>query len=61
MPILRVKNENGEWVEIPALVGPAGPQGPSPERGVDYWTDEDKQKIVDDVLAALPTWTGGSY
>lgn len=30
-------------------------------RGVDYWTDSDKQEIVDDVLAALPTWTGGSY
>lgn len=50
MPILRVKNENGEWAEVPALVGPAGPQGPSPERGVDYWTEADKKEIVDDVL-----------
>lgn len=25
-----------------------------PVRGVDYWTDEDKQSIVDEVLAAMP-------
>lgn len=24
-------------------------------------TDEDKAEIVEDVLAALPTWTGGRY
>lgn len=51
-------------------VGPAGPQGPAgadgadgyaPVRGKDYWTADDKQAIVDDVLAALPTWEGGSY
>lgn len=33
----------------------------SPVRGTDYWTAEDKASIVSDVLAALPTWTGGSY
>lgn len=47
--------------------GPQGPQGPAgadghtPQRGVDYWTTEDQQAIVDDVLVALPTWEGGSY
>lgn len=53
--------------------GAAGPQGPAgapgkdgaaghtPEKGVDYWTAADKSGIVDDVLAALPTWTGGNY
>lgn len=53
--------------------GATGPQGPAgapgkdgaaghtPEKGVDYWTAADKSGIVDDVLAALPTWTGGSY
>lgn len=50
-------------------VGPMGPQGPAgpqgepgkdgkdgytPIRGVDYWTQADKQSIMDDVLAALP-------
>ena len=29
--------------------------------GSDLLTKSDKQEIVDDVLAALPTWTGGSY
>lgn len=41
--------------------GPAGPAGKTPEKGVDYFTDEDKSAIVSDVLAALPTWTGGAY
>ena len=41
--------------------GPAGADGYTPQRGVDYWTAADKQDIVNDVLAALPTWTGGSY
>ena len=25
--IIQVKNQNGEWVNIPAIVGPPGPQG----------------------------------
>lgn len=37
MAILRVKNENGEWIDVPAIVGPAGPageQGPAGKDGV---------------------------
>lgn len=34
--------------------GIQGEKGDPPVRGVDYWTDEDKQEIVDDVLGALP-------
>lgn len=34
--------------------GENGADGHTPERGVDYWTDEDKAEIVSDVLAALP-------
>lgn len=41
--------------------GPAGADGKTPEKGVDYWTADDKSAIVSDVLAALPTWEGGSY
>ncbi len=41
--------------------GATGAAGHTPEKGVDYWTAADKSGIVDDVLAALPTWTGGSY
>ena len=36
--------------------GPTGPQGPAYTL-----TTQDKADIVDDVLDALPTWTGGSY
>lgn len=41
--------------------GSPGKDGATPEKGVDYWTAADKSGIVDDVLAALPTWTGGNY
>lgn len=41
--------------------GAKGADGKTPVKGTDYWTAADKQEIVDDVLSALPTWTGGSY
>lgn len=41
--------------------GDTGPAGYTPQRGTDYWTAADKTAMVNDVLAALPTWTGGSY
>ena len=41
--------------------GEPGANGYTPIKGTDYWTAADKAEIVDDVLAALPTWTGGSY
>jgi hypothetical protein len=41
--------------------GDKGADGYTPIRGTDYWTEEDKAAMVSDVLAALPTWEGGSY
>lgn len=41
--------------------GQAGADGHTPIKGTDYWTEADQQSIVDNVLAALPTWEGGSY
>lgn len=41
--------------------GPQGPAGATPVKGTDYFTAADKAELVNDVLAALPTWTGGSY
>ena len=35
--------------------------GHTPVIGIDYWTEADKVLMVNDVLSALPTWTGGSY
>ena len=54
------KGEKGEKGDT-GTQGPAGPAGKTPEKGVDYWTADDKSAIVNDVLAALPTWEGGSY
>jgi hypothetical protein len=41
--------------------GPRGEAGKTPVRGTDYFTDEDQAKIVQDVLNALPVWTGGNF
>lgn len=49
------------------LTGPKGEKGEqgeagyTPVKGTDYWTDSDKLEMVDSVIAALPTWIGGSY
>ena len=43
------------------LKGDTGAPGHTPVKGTDYWTADDQQTIVNDVLAALPTWNGGSY
>ncbi len=48
--ILRIRNkETGQWEAIPSLVGPAGPKGDTPTKGVDYWTEEDKEEIIKDI------------
>ena len=39
--------------------GIQGEKGDTPVKGVDYWTDADKQEILDDVLDAIPD-AGGS-
>lgn len=36
-----------------------GSKGPPPKKGVDYWTEEDQEKLVDDVVVALPKYDGG--
>lgn len=52
---------NDKELPNPPSVNIKGPAGPAPVKGADYWTVADKADIVDDVLDALPTWTGGSY
>lgn len=41
--------------------GATGAPGYTPVKGTDYYTAADKTEMVNAVLAALPTWTGGSY
>ena len=41
--------------------GKDGADGKTPVKGTDYYTEADKTEMVNMVLAALPTWTGGNY
>lgn len=43
-----IQGEKGEQ-------GPIGPAGAAPVKGTDYWTAADKQEIIDEVLAAIPS------
>lgn len=38
--------------------GPVGPAGYTPVKGTDYFTEEEKTEMVNEVLAALPTMEG---
>lgn len=38
-----------------------GDDGKTPVKGTDYFTTADKNELITAVLAALPTWEGGSY
>ena len=111
MEILKIKDSQGNWIEVPAIIGPKGDQGEpglqgatgdkgadgfspiakvetipngatititdkngtttatilngakgdpgtngtTPVKGVDYYTDADKQEMVQLVLAAIPS------
>lgn len=52
---------NGKLQYNGSDVGLKGDKGDTPVKGTDYWTAADKAEMVKDTLAALPTWTGGSY
>lgn len=50
LPVLKVRDGNGNVYTIPAIVGPPGPK---PVKGVDYWTEEDKAELSDYVAEAV--------
>lgn len=58
--------ENGSTKEC-HIISPQGPRGIdgtdgyTPVKGIDYFTDTDKEEIAQTVINMLPTWTGGSY
>jgi hypothetical protein len=56
-----VKTVNGIAADKNGNVEIAVKDGYTPQKGVDYYTETDKQEMVAAVLAALPTWQGGSY
>lgn len=41
-----------------SFAGAEGKDGKTPVKGTDYWTDEDKAEIVDEVLAQVPSGGG---
>ena len=58
-PVCKVWDaEQGKYVGIPAI---KGADGKTPARSTDYWTEADKQEIVNSVIAALPDGTEVSY
>jgi len=46
---------------IQGVQGKQGEAGYTPQKGIDYYTEADKVEMVNRVLSALPTWTGGSF
>ena len=62
MNILKIRNSPNEpWQEIAALVGPKGEPGYTPVKGTDYYTEADKQEMVQLVLAAVTDGNEVSY
>lgn len=47
MSILKIRNEDGNITEMLCL---RGEDGHTPQKGVDYYTETDKQEIIDDLL-----------
>ena len=45
----------------PGEPGSPGTPGHTPVKGTDYYTPADKSEMVNMVLSALPTWSGGEY
>ena len=58
MAILRVKDDNGNVIDIPAI---KGDNGYTPQKGVDYWTDADKAEIKAYVDQQLGVVENGTY
>lgn len=58
---VQYSEDDQTWHNVIAVAELKGDKGSTPKKGVDYWTESDKSGIVADVLAALPTWEGGSY
>ena len=46
---------------IQGQTGPQGPAGYTPIKGTDYWTDADKQEIINAVIASFTDGNEVSY
>lgn len=69
MSILKIKDDTGQWMDIPAIIGAKGDKGEdglpgangkdgvdgyTPVKGVDYYTEADKAEIVEAVILQIP-------
>lgn len=64
MAILKIKDENGNIIEIPALKGDKGDNGNdgyTPIKGIDYWTDADKAEMQNYIDQQLGVIENGTY
>lgn len=55
MAILRVKDDEGNVIDIPAI------KGDTPQKGVDYWTEADKNEIKEYINQQLGVVENGTY
>lgn len=56
MAILKVRDDNGNVFEIPAIVGAKGEKGAdgyTPVKGVDYFTESEKQEVAREAAALV--------
>jgi hypothetical protein len=65
MAILRVKDKDGNVIDIPAIRGEPGKDGYTPIKGVDYFdgndyvlTETDRIEIANIVVELLPKYNG---
>lgn len=56
--ILSVRDSDGNVIEVLAI---KGEDGYTPVKGVDYFTEADKQEIAELVLANMPSAEGVDY
>lgn len=58
MSVLKFRNpETNEWQEITTIVGPSGPAGYTPVKGTDYFTETDKNELINEVKDLVPAPT----
>lgn len=43
------------------IPGERGPSGITPQKGIDYFTDKDKEEITASILSSICEWKGGIY
>lgn len=54
MSVLYIRDKDGNLTPVPFISSP-GEDGYTPIRGIDYWTEEDQESIIQQVITALGT------